>query len=464
MSIGASTRPGVLIGVGAAVLVGALATLYAAGAFGPAKDQADAAASDMPEQTAAIAPEAEAPATAELEAEVPAEIASPEAAPSAEAAPAPPPAPRIDVFRLEPDGTALIAGRAAAGWQVTLLLDGEAIASVAPSGDGAFAEFAEIAPSDAPRVLTLRMSGPEGEGDIAGAGEILIAPSPRQVAEAEAEPEAEEEAAPEAEAETQPAPEIALSSDGLAATEAAAPPLSDEDRSAPALAALSQDAALPAGTGDAPEGAAAPETGAAPAAASPAVLMSDAEGVRVIQAPEPNERAPEVMSSVALDAISYSDAGDVELSGRASGQGFVRVYLDNTPVTTSRIFEDGTWRTSLPKVDTGIYTLRIDEVSAEGVVTSRVETPFKREDRALLADLAEETAQPEPAAATSATEPQSGPAAIRAVTVQPGNTLWAISRDTYGEGILYLRVFEANADRIRDPDLIYPGQVFELPE
>ena len=51
-----------------------------------------------------------------------------------------------------------------------------------------------------------------------------------------------------------------------------------------------------------------------------------------------------------------------------------------------------------------------------------------------------------------------------AVTVQKGDTLWAISRESYGEGVLYVRVFEANRDRIRNPDLIYPGQVFTIPE
>jgi len=53
---------------------------------------------------------------------------------------------------------------------------------------------------------------------------------------------------------------------------------------------------------------------------------------------------------------------------------------------------------------------------------------------------------------------------VRAVTVQPGSTLWAISRRNYGEGIMYVRIYEANRDRIRDPDLIYPGQVFTVPE
>jgi len=154
------------------------------------------------------------------------------------------------------------------------------------------------------------------------------------------------------------------------------------------------------------------------------------------------------MSSVALDAITYSGAGEVRLSGRGSGEGFVRIYLDNQPVTTSRIEEDGGWQSALPDVDTGVYTLRVDEVSEAGEVTSRVETPFKREDEAILA-----TRDPDPAAPR-----------LDVVTVQPGSTLWAISRETYGEGILYVRVYEANRDRIRDPDLIYPGQVFELPE
>ncbi len=47
--------------------------------------------------------------------------------------------------------------------------------------------------------------------------------------------------------------------------------------------------------------------------------------------------------------------------------------------------------------------------------------------------------------------------------MQAGDTLWAIARERYGEGVLYVQVFEANRDAIRDPDLIYPGQVFDLP-
>ena len=48
--------------------------------------------------------------------------------------------------------------------------------------------------------------------------------------------------------------------------------------------------------------------------------------------------------------------------------------------------------------------------------------------------------------------------------VEKGDTLWAIAQERYGSGFLYVRVFEANQDAIRDPDLIYPGQVFMIPE
>ncbi|MEQ3630619.1 MAG: LysM peptidoglycan-binding domain-containing protein [Sulfitobacter sp.] len=187
------------------------------------------------------------------------------------------------------------------------------------------------------------------------------------------------------------------------------------------------------------------DTNAAPAQPSaPApVLKSTAEGVeRLDTAP------PQVMTNVALDTIGYSDQGDVQLAGRAQPDtSEVRVYLNNNAVISLPVDQEGRWRGDLPNVDEGVYTLRVDELSRAGDVTSRVETPFKRESPEVLA---------------AATEGLSGP--LSAVTVQKGDTLWAISRERYGDPLLYVKVFEANSGNIRDPDLIYPGQVFDLPE
>lgn len=177
----------------------------------------------------------------------------------------------------------------------------------------------------------------------------------------------------------------------------------------------------------------------------PKLLASDEEGVRILA-------GPEILDSVAIDTISYDAQGDVALAGRgvgSEGGGFVRIYLDNSPITSSRIRDDGSWRVALPEVDKGVYTLRVDEVDEEGTVKSRAETPFQREDRETLERVAAE---------------KNSDAPVDIITVQPGNTLWQIARERYGEGLLYVRVFDANREHIRNPDLIYPGQVFDLPE
>lgn len=179
---------------------------------------------------------------------------------------------------------------------------------------------------------------------------------------------------------------------------------------------------------------------------APTVLLSDSEGVRVVQAPGGR---PEAMSNVSIDAITYDAEGEVALTGRATGVETVRIYIDNAPLTEARIGEGGQWRADLPEVDTGTYTLRVDEIDAEGEVVSRAETPFRREAAEAIRELREDT-------------PRLAPVSL--VTVQPGNTLWGIARQKYGEGILYVRVFEANNDRIRNPDLIYPGQIFTVPD
>jgi nucleoid-associated protein YgaU len=49
------------------------------------------------------------------------------------------------------------------------------------------------------------------------------------------------------------------------------------------------------------------------------------------------------------------------------------------------------------------------------------------------------------------------------VVVQPGHSLWRIARRTYGDGVRYHVIYQANSEQIRDPDLIYPGQVFVMP-
>ena len=234
---------------------------------------------------------------------------------------------------------------------------------------------------------------------------------------------------------------------------------------------------------------------------SPAIILADKQGVRVITSA--GGHGP--ILAVVLDTISYNLDGSVRVGGRAVGTGFVRVYLDNQAITTSRIKPSGHWSADLVDIDVGIYTLRVDELNESGEVTSRAESPFKREDPADIAEILNSgPIVVEPQSAVFDKSPIdvqgqvnelsnllgafndvqvsgikamggdnliggaadfSAPAVrFRVQTVQPGSTLWAIAKERYGKGIEYFKVFEANKERIRDPDLIYPGQVFELPD
>ncbi|WP_406649651.1 LysM peptidoglycan-binding domain-containing protein [Aliisedimentitalea scapharcae] len=204
-----------------------------------------------------------------------------------------------------------------------------------------------------------------------------------------------------------------------------------------------------------------------PQQTSVAVLRAGSDGVQLIQPAQPGLRG-----KISLDTISYSETGDVILTGQAAPQSTVRVYLNNRAVSDFNVSQDGRWNGQLASVTPGIYTMRLDELDAGGKVLSRLETPFKREAPEVLrpvtpqppADTQTQTASSDGTAAQpAAQQPQAAPV-IRAVTVQKGDTLWAISQDRYGDGVLYVRVFEANRQSIRNPDLIYPGQVFSIPE
>jgi nucleoid-associated protein YgaU len=49
------------------------------------------------------------------------------------------------------------------------------------------------------------------------------------------------------------------------------------------------------------------------------------------------------------------------------------------------------------------------------------------------------------------------------VVVQPRQNLWRLARRAYGAGIRYTVIYQANHDQIRDPRLIYAGQIFTIP-
>lgn len=48
-------------------------------------------------------------------------------------------------------------------------------------------------------------------------------------------------------------------------------------------------------------------------------------------------------------------------------------------------------------------------------------------------------------------------------TVRSGDSLSAIAKREYGDASQWHRIFEANRDQIKNPDLIHPGQQLKIP-
>ena len=179
---------------------------------------------------------------------------------------------------------------------------------------------------------------------------------------------------------------------------------------------------------------------AAPAAqepdAEPLVVAARETGVEVLQTPG----ARPAEGAVTLDTAVQDADGVLALSGRAGGLKTVRIYADARLVAETVADADGRWTVDASVEDTlGATSLRIDEVAEDGSVTRRIEAPYVAADP-------DET-RPEPGA----------------IVVQEGDTLWRIAENAFGSGFRYTLIYEANAERIRDPNLIFPGQLLSVP-
>jgi nucleoid-associated protein YgaU len=441
----------------------------------------------------------------------PAPVVEPATKPEvAEAVPEPEPAPvvmpKIDVWRVSPEGEAVVSGLAEADAAIEVVVDGVAVASGKTSASGEFALLFTLAPNPEPSLMWLSTSGKDGQA-ITSEEMVALGPiaGPKLAEVAPAEPEPAQ--LPEEVAVAEPAPEVS------------------------------------------------------------ALLLSDT-GAVVLQ--DAGADPADAMTQVMIDTIAYTPDGEVQVGGRGTAGAMVRLYLDNTQKIEIGVAAAGTWLATLPEVAPGIYTLRVDQMDAAGKVTSRFETPFKRETLEALAaaaapvepevepgptvevaavaepvvdpvaepvpvepiaeppaatvaeaapdatvdvvpppEVAAEAAaepaaaplevavgssadtqpvEPEPAALPPAeSQPAESPATespatespatesqpvepqpaaapqLVTITVQPGFTLWGIAQERYGDGVLYVQVFEANREKIRNPDLIYPGQVFTVP-
>jgi LysM repeat protein len=190
-----------------------------------------------------------------------------------------------------------------------------------------------------------------------------------------------------------------------------------------------------------------PKPGGKEETALAVVLPRNGNGAaRVLQRPDQLLPSGQPAASVdkplalSLDALEHDDQGRIVLSGRATPGATVQIYAGNQPLATATADAAGEWSaTSTRVVGPGRVELRLDQLGKDARVVQRIVVPMAQ------------------ATAAELTPGQD-------YTVQPGNNLWQISRRAYGVGTRYLIIYSANLGQIRDPERIYPGQVFRVPK
>jgi nucleoid-associated protein YgaU len=181
-----------------------------------------------------------------------------------------------------------------------------------------------------------------------------------------------------------------------------------------------------------------PESTAAAAPPAPLVVSTPGTGgpSTVIQAPGGTDALAH-SGQLVLGAVDYDEKGRLTLTGQAPPGTTVRVYVDNQPAGDATAGFDGRWTMQPAEaVPAGKRSVRVDQLDRAGAVASRLEVPFER-----------------------LTLAKAG-----VVTIVRGDNLWNIARSRYGDGFRYTTIYEANKNQIRDPNLIYPGQIFVVPK
>jgi nucleoid-associated protein YgaU len=330
--------------------------------------------------------------------------------------------PRFDVVRVGARGSAVVAGRAAPGAEVILLADnGRELGRARADRRGEFV----ILPAEAlpPGAMELSLRARLGDQEMAGPDTVvlMVPDTAPQIAEA-----------------SRTAPATAPSPSAQAQAQATERP-AQQAQPTPAPAERPAQQAQPA-----PAPAERAAQAQAPAPTGPlAVLIpgrSEAAAPRLLQVPEPTPPAG-TAPRLGIDSVEYDQGGSMRFAGSATPGARLRLYVDEQPIGEAVAEAPGRWAfqpDSQPSV--GRHRLRIDQVSpSDGRVVARAEVPFQREELPVEAF------------------------AQQRIVVQPGNNLWRIARATYGRGIRYTVIYQANKDQIADPNKIYPGQVFALP-
>jgi nucleoid-associated protein YgaU len=200
----------------------------------------------------------------------------------------------------------------------------------------------------------------------------------------------------------------------------------------------------------------------------------------VLSQPESPKPTP---GTVVAEAVEIESGGKFHASGRARPGGTVRLYLNEALIASATAAADGRFAFTINEgIAPGNYRVRLDEVdSKSGAVHARAEVPFNVTANDITGSSVTARAaaarppgiaavqQPQLAAAGATVLSDEGPPTavvvpkILTTKVSRGDSLWRISQLSYGLGTRYATIYKANREQIRNPNLIYPGQVFVIP-
>lgn len=114
------------------------------------------------------------------------------------------------------------------------------------------------------------------------------------------------------------------------------------------------------------------------------------------------------------------------------------------------------------KVSLEDYTIK-EEVKegVDAVVTIKLKQYREYNTKTVKITIKQE--RPKPVAVPVIKRPAITAPSTRTYTVVRGDCLWNIAKKYYGNGSQYTKIYNANRDKIKNPSLIYPGQVFVIP-
>ncbi|MGB5839042.1 MAG: Ig-like domain-containing protein [Brucella anthropi] len=172
---------------------------------------------------------------------------------------------------------------------------------------------------------------------------------------------------------------------------------------------------------------------------------------------------------IAIEAVEIEGQA-VFVAGKAKGGNRVIVHANDTLLGASLISPDGRFLVqSKQPLSVGDYIIRADLLDNANQVLATARVPFRREAGENISAVASDT-DGQTAAASEAIGDKAASSATPlqkvdgSVIIRRGDNLWTISKRAYGKGTRYTTIYLANRDQIRNPDLIWPGKVFNMPK